>query len=361
MAKSSKPAKSRSPSVGAGLACIVLAAGKGTRMRSAHAKVLHTLLGRPMVAYSIELARKLGASPVVAVLGHQRSVVELALEERFGQGEVKVVEQTEQRGTGHAVRLAMPALNGFRGIVIILYGDVPLLRPETVRALVASARRYNCLSLVTATLNDPTGYGRIKRDARGNIVSIVEHKDASPEELAINEINAGIYAAPVAFLREAVANLRANNAQKEYYLTDVVAHAARTIGVGAVDADFQDVSGVNDRKQLVDAEARLRSRINAKWLLHATLREPTSITIDADTVIGVDAEIAPRVVLRGKTRIGRGARIQEGCVLTNVTVGPGAVLRPYTVATDAVIGQNAKVGPFAELGPGTELGHRPNR
>jgi len=285
-------------------------------------------------------------------------VVEHALDQRFGLGEVKVVEQTEQRGTGHAVRLAMPVLTGFKGIVVILYGDVPLLRPETVRALVASTRRYGCLSLVTATLADPTGYGRIKRDPRGNIVSIVEHKDASPEEVAITEVNAGIYAAPVAFLREAVANLRANNAQKEYYLTDVVAYAARTIGVGAVDADFQDVSGVNDRKQLVATELRLRQRINAKWLLHATLREPASIAIDADATIGVDAEIAPRVVLRGRTRVGRGARIEEGCVLTDVIVGPGAVIRPYTVATGAVIGQNAKVGPFADLGPGTELGHR---
>lgn len=357
MAKSTKQRKSRTTQTGQ-LACIVLAAGKGTRMRSAHAKVLHRVLGRPMVAYPIELARKLGASPVVAVLGHQRHVVEGVLDERFGTGEVKVVEQTEQRGTGHAVRLAMPALAGFRGIVIILYGDVPLLRPETVRALVASARRYACLSLVTATLTDPTGYGRIKRDPRGNILGVVEHKDASPEELAINEVNAGIYAAPIGFLREAVANLRANNAQKEYYLTDVVAHAARTIGVGAVDADFQDVSGVNDRRQLVSAEARLRERINAKWLLHATLRDPASISIDADAVVGVDAEIAPRVVLRGKTRVGRGARIEEGCILSDVTVGPGAIVRPYTVATEAVIGQNAKVGPFADLGPGTELGHR---
>ena len=168
-----------------GLAAVVLAAGKGTRMRSSRAKVLHEILGRPMGAYPIDLARELGADPVVAVLGHQREAVEAALIARFGPGVVAIVEQTEQRGTGHAVRLAMPALKSFAGgLVLVLYGDVPLLRRETLQELVGTARRYKCLALVTATPPNPTGYGRILRDQRGNVIGVVEEKDASPKSAA---------------------------------------------------------------------------------------------------------------------------------------------------------------------------------
>ena len=237
MARAAPKKKSR-VSNGGGLACIVLAAGKGTRMRSSRAKVLHPLLGRPLVAYPVELARALGADPVIAVLGHQREAVEAALLARFGTGVVQVVEQTEQRGTGHAVRLAMPTLKTFDGIVLVVYGDVPLLRRETLQALVGTARRYACLALVTTTPPDPTGYGRILRDQRGHIIGVVEQKDASAEELAIGEVNAGIYAAPADFLRTATAGLDARNAQGEFYLTDIVAKAARTIGVTGVEADF---------------------------------------------------------------------------------------------------------------------------
>src|SRR6478609_1991755 len=191
-----------------GLAAIVLAAGKGTRMRSGRAKVLHELLGRPMAAYPIALAQAIGAEPVVAVLGHQRDAVEAALTARFGEKTIAVVEQTEQRGTGHAVRLAMPALARFTGqLVLVLYGDVPLLRRETLQELVGTARRYGCLAVVTATPPDPTGYGRILRDQRGHVIGVVEQKDASPEERAITDINAGIYCGPAEFFREAVLGL----------------------------------------------------------------------------------------------------------------------------------------------------------
>jgi bifunctional UDP-N-acetylglucosamine pyrophosphorylase/glucosamine-1-phosphate N-acetyltransferase len=339
------------------LAAIVLAAGKGTRMRSSRAKVLHELLGRPLVCYPIELARSLGADPVVAVLGHQREAVEAALVARFGAGSVSVVEQVEQRGTGHAVRLAMPALAKMDdGLVLVLYGDVPLLRRETLEELVGTVRRYGCLALVTATPPDPTGYGRILRDERGHVISVVEQKDASPDEQAITEINAGIYCGPADFFREAVMGLGSANAQGEYYLTDVVARAAQGIGVSAIEADMSDVSGINDRQQLAEAEATLRARINRALQAHVTFRDPESAVVEPDVEIGVDAELGRNVALRGRTRIGHGVRIGDGCILTNTEVGAGAELRPYSIATDTVIGPGAVIGPFAHMRPGTQLG-----
>ena len=327
----------------------MLAAGKGTRMRSTQVKVLHQLLGRPLVSYPLQLARDLGADPVVAVLGHQRDAVEAALVQRFGADTIRVVEQTEQRGTGHAVRLAMPALRRFGGIVLILYGDVPLLRRETLRALVGTARRYGCLALVTTTPPDPTGYGRIVRDQRGHIIGVVEQKDATPEELAIGEINAGIYAAPADFLRTATAGLTARNAQREYYLTDIIARAARSIGVSEVDADFRDVAGVNDRRQLGESEAVMRARINGGWMRHVTFRDAVSTTVEPDVELGVDVELGRGVSLRGTTRVGRGAHIDDGAVLIDTVVGAGARVAPYCFAIHAEIGAGAHVGPFAHL------------
>ncbi len=341
------------------LACIVLAAGKGTRMRSARVKVLHPLLGRPLVSYPVNLARELGANPVVAVLGHQREAVETALTAEFGEGTIRTVEQVEQRGTGHAVRLAMPALRRFAGIVVILYGDVPLLRRETVRALVGTARRYGCLALVTTSPPDPTGYGRILRDQRGHVIGVVEQKDASEEELAIGEINAGIYAAPADFLRTATAGLSARNAQGEYYLTDIVARAARTIGVSAVDADFRDVAGINDRRQLGDSEAIMRARINGGWMRHVTFHDAASTVIEPGVTLGVDVELGRGVSLRGATRIGRGAHIDDGAVLIDTVVGAGAHVAPYTVAFGAEIAPGTLVGPLVSLGPAKPMAASP--
>ncbi len=250
-----------------------------------------------------------------------------------------VVEQTEQRGTGHAVRLAMPALTRMEdGLVLVLYGDVPLLRRETLEELVGTARRYGCLALVTATPPDATGYGRILRDERGHVIGVVEQKDASPEERAITEINAGIYCGPADFFREAVLGLGTGNAQGEYYLTDVVARAARSIGVSAIEAPFDDVSGINDRQQLAEAEATLRARINRALMAHVTFRDPATTVVEPDVQIDVDAELGRNVALRGRTRIGHGVRIDDGCILTDTEVGAGAQLKPYSIASEAVIG-----------------------
>jgi bifunctional UDP-N-acetylglucosamine pyrophosphorylase / glucosamine-1-phosphate N-acetyltransferase len=355
-ARSKKNSKGRR-AVRGGLAAIVLAAGKGTRMRSSRAKVLHEILGRPLGAYPIALARELGADPVVAVLGHQRAAVESALGERFGVDAVTVVEQTEQRGTGHAVKLAMTALKGFTGdLVLVLYGDVPLLRRETLSALVGTARRYRCLAVVTATPPDPTGYGRILRDQRGHVISVVEEKDASPEERALTEVNAGIYCGPVDFFREATAGLSARNAQREYYLTDIIARAAEGIGVTVVEADFRDVAGVNDRQQLAEAEAAMRARINRALMAHVTFRDPASTDVEPGVEVGVDVELGRGVALRGRTKVGHGSRIGDGVILTDTEVGPGVLIRPYCIATETVIGAGATVGPFAHLRPGTNIG-----
>ena len=306
------------PQAGGPLAAIVLAAGKGTRMRSARAKVLHELLGRPMVAYPVALARALGADPVVAVLGHQREAVEAALLARFGDGAINVVEQTEQRGTGHAVRLAMPALARLAdGIVLVLYGDVPLLRArDAARSWSGTARRYGCLALVTATPPDPTGYGRIVRDERGHVIGVVEQKDASPEERAIAEINAGIYCGAGRFLPRGDCWASApSNAQGEFYLTDVVARAAREHRrLGGRGRRSRDVAGINDRAAARRGRGDAARRAStARCMAHVTFRDPASTVVEPDVEIGVDAELGPQRRAARRTAIGHGARIDDGC------------------------------------------------
>jgi bifunctional UDP-N-acetylglucosamine pyrophosphorylase/glucosamine-1-phosphate N-acetyltransferase len=337
-------------------ACLILAAGKGTRMSSGKNKVLHTLLGVPMVAYAIERARDLDAAPIVAVLGHQIDDVTAAIQARFGEDRVRVVEQKEQKGTGHAVRLGMKALADFDGMVLILYGDVPLLRTATLKALIAAANKKGSMAMLTSVVRDPTGYGRIVRDDAGKICAVVEHKDADVAERRIDEVNAGIYAVPAEFLRKATARLSARNAQGEYYLTDIVAQAATSIGVVSVDVSEEDMSGVNDRAQLVAAEKILMARLIREHMRHATFRAPEQVTVDAGVVIEPDVEIGRNVVLRGQTRIGAGARIDDGVILTDAVVGSGVHLLPYCVVTQSSVGDGAKIGPFAHLRPGTELG-----
>ncbi|HJX54307.1 MAG TPA: bifunctional UDP-N-acetylglucosamine diphosphorylase/glucosamine-1-phosphate N-acetyltransferase GlmU, partial [Polyangia bacterium] len=244
----------------------------------------------------------------------------------------------------------------WEGTVLILYGDVPLLSRETLTALVKKSRSGGTLAILTAVLADPHGYGRVIRDGRGRVVGVVEHKDASPDQRRIAEVNAGIYAAPAAFLRLATARLSPRNAQGELYLTDIVAKAATGIGVVSVSVSAEDMAGVNDRQQLVSVENILCQRIVSRFMKHATFRDPGAVLVEASVTIDQDAEIGRHVVLRGRTRIGAGARIEDGCILTDTEVGAGATLLPYTVATQSSIGSGAKVGPFAHLRPGSELG-----
>ena len=230
-----------------------------------------------------------------------------------------------------------------------------MLREETLAALLTESRKKKCLAMVTSVVRDPMGYGRIVRDSAGKILTVVEHKDASAVERRIAEINAGIYAAPADFLRKATAKLSNHNAQGEYYLTDIVARAAESIGIVGIDAPAEETSGINDRAQLVAAEAILGNRLVAFHQRQVTFRDPRRVEIEAEVAIEADVEIGRDVALRGRTRVGAGAVIGDGSILTDTEVNAGAVILPYCVCTQAIIGEKAKIGPFAHLRPGTVL------
>jgi bifunctional UDP-N-acetylglucosamine pyrophosphorylase/glucosamine-1-phosphate N-acetyltransferase len=326
---------------------LILAAGQGTRMKSALPKVLHALCGRPMVDFVIDAALAAGADDAVVVVGHGREQVIAHLAARYGD-RVRTAVQAEQKGTGHAVLCALPALEG-ADAVLVLYGDVPLVLPADLRALLA-AREAADLAMVTCTVPDPTGYGRILRDASGAIQHVREHRDASPEERRIHEVNPGVYAAGAAFLAGAVKKLEPNNDQGELYLTDVIAIAAAAGRIRDVRAHADTLAGVNDRAQLAALEAQLYARIGDDHRrAGATIR--AGALIDAGVVVERDAIIEHAVVLRGETRVGPGARIDVGSVLEDVTVAAGAYIKPYSVCTRSSIGENAQIGPFSHLRP----------
>jgi bifunctional UDP-N-acetylglucosamine pyrophosphorylase / glucosamine-1-phosphate N-acetyltransferase len=344
---------------------VVLAAGKGTRMKSATPKVLHPLAGRPMIHYPVRAALEAGADRVVVVVGHGRDRVEPYLRQTFGD-RVELVVQEEQKGTGHAVLVALPAIaKGRNGTdtpaearVLILSGDTPLLRVDDLRALVAAAASdpKADMALLTATLDDASGYGRIVRRG-GFVVAIKEHRDCSEEERKIREINPAVYAVRHAFLAAQLPKLQPNNAQGEVYLTDLVAAAAAAGGVVDRIADAASLEGINDRAQLSQLEARMRAAIIRKHqLAGVTVRDPAATEIHDGVTLGAEVIIERGVVLRGATKVGDGAIIDIGCVLTDVTVAAGAHLKPYSVATDAQIGPRAQIGPFSHLRPNSDIG-----
>jgi bifunctional UDP-N-acetylglucosamine pyrophosphorylase/glucosamine-1-phosphate N-acetyltransferase len=343
------------------LAVVVLAAGLGTRMRSRRAKVLHELAGRPLLHYPLAALRPLSPARVVLVVGHQADLVRAAAEAAGAHGFESVV-QAEQRGTGHAVRCAMEALAGFDGDVIVLYGDVPLVRTETLAALVAAHRGAEAaLTLLTLCFSDPTGYGRIVRDGTGRVERIVEERDATPAERAIEEINPGFYCIRADVLAPLLQRLRPNNAQGELYLTDVVGMAAAGgMRVESVRVDDPDeVAGVNSRADLARLEGRVRAALVERFMAAGvTFEDPATAYLGADVEIGPDTVIGPNVVLRGKTRIGTGCRLDGTNFLVDTIVGDGAQLLFGTVADGAEIGVEARVGPYARLRPGTRLGAR---
>jgi len=342
-------------------AAIILAAGKGTRMRSERAKVLHPFLGRPMIAWIVEAALEAGFGRVVVLVGAQGDEVEAAVRAAFPEAPLAFARQPSQRGTGDAVRCALPAVGG-AGRVAILSGDTPALDAGTLRRLRA-ARDEADAALVVTTFEAPdaTGYGRIVRGADGGVLRIVEHADASPEERALREVNAGLYLAATGPLARAVAQLDADNAQGELYLTDAVAALAAE-GARVVALPLDDplaVAGINDRVQLAALEqALLARRRDALMRAGVTLVEPATVRIEAGVTVGADTEIGPSVQLLGATRIGRGCRIGQGAVLTDCALGDGVTLLPYVVATGARLGDGATAGPFAHLRPGTVLGAR---
>jgi bifunctional UDP-N-acetylglucosamine pyrophosphorylase/glucosamine-1-phosphate N-acetyltransferase len=332
-------------------AAIVLAAGKGTRFHSDMAKVLHPLAGRTMLRWVLESLRPLALDRVVVVVGHQAAAVaaEAAAADLAG---LVIVEQADQRGTGHAVRSVFEA-GALDGVdrVLVLPGDTPLL---DAAALAALAEADAPSAMLTARLADPAGYGRVLRAADGRVERVVEHRDATDAERAVDEVNAGMYAFPADALRRALDGLGADNAQGELYLTDVVAPLAAE-GLAAVEASPAAVSGVNDRAQLAAAAALLRGRINERLLLAGvTLVDPDRTYVGAEVEIAADAVILPNTHLEGRTRIGRGATVGPDSRLVDAVVEDGATVA-YSVLLGASIGPGATVGPFSYLRPGARL------
>ncbi|WP_296871582.1 bifunctional UDP-N-acetylglucosamine diphosphorylase/glucosamine-1-phosphate N-acetyltransferase GlmU [Tibeticola sp.] len=346
---------------------VVLAAGKGTRMKSRTPKVLHRLGGRPLLHHVLGLSAQIGARSVVVVTGHGAPEVEASCD-RFAlesQGfSLKYVRQEPQRGTGHAVQQAVPVLAD-DGRVLVLSGDVPLTRAQTLQALLAvgegGARER--LALLTVQLNDPTGYGRIVRGEDGAVRAIVEEKDATPAQRAIAEVYSGILVAPARWLKTALARLSDDNAQREYYLTDVVKFAVAD-GLPVLThrcADPVEVAGVNSPAQLAELERALQQRqAQALMAQGVRLADPARIDLRGELHCAQDVEIDVNCVFEGRVELGEGVRIGANCVIANARIAAGAVIHPFChidgEAQGVQVGEGARIGPFARLRPGAVLG-----
>lgn len=340
------------------LASIVLAAGKGTRMKSALIKVLHPVAGLPMIAWPVTAARDAGSDPIILVIGHQANAVQGAFR---GAEDIRCAMQEEQLGTGHAVACGLETLSGFRGTVLILCGDTPLLRPETLKNLLAfHLDNSAAVTVLTALMDDPYGYGRVVRDPSGRVTRIVEQKDADPEEQEIREINSGIYCMDSDFLFSNIRGIGNDNAQGEYYLTDLLALAVRKeltcLALQAADAD--EIMGVNDRAQLARAGRILRRRINREHMLKGvTLIDPDHTYIDHGVTIGCDTTIHPGCRIEGGTVIGDGCLIDGDVSISGCRIGDDCHIKAASVLEGSELGENVTIGPMAHLRPGTTLGN----
>jgi bifunctional UDP-N-acetylglucosamine pyrophosphorylase / glucosamine-1-phosphate N-acetyltransferase len=331
---------------------VILAAGQGKRMHSNLPKVLHPIAGKALVRHVIDTARSLDPARLCIVYGHGGDVVRAALPD----ADLALALQSPQLGTGHAVQQALPHLAD-DGVTLVLYGDVPLTRPETLRRLLAAAR--DGLAVLTVELDDPTGYGRIVRNAAGQVVRIVEQKDATADEKAIREINTGIMAIPTARLAGWLAGLSNDNAQGEYYLTDVVAAAvAEGVPVNTAHPDGEwEVLGVNSKVQLAELERVFQRRI-AQSLLEAGVRlaDPARLDVRGDLSCGRDVSIDVNCVFEGRVELADAVDIGPNCLLKNVKVAAGARIAAFCHLEDAIVGPDCIVGPYARLRPGAELG-----
>ncbi|MBK9134930.1 MAG: bifunctional UDP-N-acetylglucosamine diphosphorylase/glucosamine-1-phosphate N-acetyltransferase GlmU [Betaproteobacteria bacterium] len=332
---------------------VIMAAGKGTRMKSAIPKVLHRIAGTSLLEHVMRTATTLGSSRTVVITGHEAAQVEASLAGR----DVQFVRQEPQLGTGHAVQQAVPALPDAHETTLVLNGDVPLIGAATVQRLVdaCGGRR---LALLTIELADPTGYGRVVR-AGDAVRAIVEHKDAKPEQLAIRETYTGVMAAPTALLKRWVMALKNDNKQREYYLTDVVAAAvAEGVPVVAEHATSEtEVAGVNSPLQLAELE-RAFQRAQAEALMEAGVRlaDPARLDVRGTLTCGADVEIDVGCIFEGRVHLADGVRIGAHCVIRDSRIGAGTQVQPFTHMREAVVGERAEVGPFARLRPGANLG-----
>lgn len=334
------------------LSVVVLAAGKGTRMRSALPKVLHPVAHKAMVQHVIDSARQLDSSAIHVIYGHG---AETLLERLDGQ-QLNFVEQAEQLGTGHAVQQVIPHLSDDEH-VLILYGDVPLTRVETLQALVAAGQNTE-LALLTVTLPDPTGYGRILRDAEGKITGIVEQKDATAEQLQVNEANTGMMLAQGKALKRWLNALSNDNAQGEYYLTDIVAMAAQE-GVQIASTqpqDIHEVEGANNRVQLAALERAYQQRQAEQLMLDgATLLDPARVDVRGTVNIANDVVVDVNVIFEGHVELGEGVIIESNCILRNCSIAAGTRIKSHSIVEDAQVGEHCEVGPYARLRPGSVL------
>jgi len=333
---------------------VIMAAGKGTRMKSARPKVLHRLGGTSLLQHVLNTCVPLHAARTVVITGHAAEEVEGGAQ---GEG-LAFVRQVPQLGTGHAIQQAVPALDDGASTTLILNGDVPLIRTDTAAAL-ARACGGEKLALLTIELADATGYGRILRNAADGVIGIVEHKDASPAQRSIREVYTGMMAAPTAALKRWVAALKNDNAQREYYLTDIVAMAvAEGVPVVATQPDSEtEVLGVNSPVQLADLERRFQ-RAGAEALMEAGVRlaDPARLDVRGQLLCGSEVEIDVNCVFEGRVSLGDGVHIGANCVIRDAEIAAGALIQPFTHIDGAKVGTNAIVGPFARLRPGAELG-----
>jgi bifunctional UDP-N-acetylglucosamine pyrophosphorylase/glucosamine-1-phosphate N-acetyltransferase len=337
------------------LEVVILAAGQGTRMRSALPKVLHELAGRALVHHVIDTAQLLKAKRIHTVIGHGADQVR----DRLGELPTHWVLQSKQLGTGHAVAQALPGIDD-DSTVLVLYGDVPLVRPATLEKLLDAVSETS-IGLLTVELADPSGYGRILRDAQGSVVAIVEQKDARPEQLAIREANTGILAAPAKQLKSWLPQLSANNAQGEYYLTDIIGMAVRNgFAVNAQQAPTEwEVQGVNNRLQLAELERQHQRNIASQLMTDGvTLADPARIDVRGTLKTGRDVFIDVNCVFEGDVVLGDNVRIGPNCVIKNSRIDDAAEIDAHSLLEEAIVGEQAHVGPFARLRPGTELGRK---
>jgi len=339
-----------------GISAIILAAGQGRRMKSILPKVAHLVLGKPMIWHVAHAARAAGIREIVFVLGYGRDKV-LPVVEAYGG---KVAIQESQFGTGDAARCGLAELSPAAKAVVVLCGDAPLLRPATIRALLAARRRQGTpASVLTGVLDDPTGYGRIVRGDDGTVARIVEEKDANAALRKVREVNSGTYAFDRVFLERGLPRLSDVNAQREYYLTDVVlealAEGKRVFPVAAAEPD--EVRGINSRRELADAtRILLEKKLEELMASGVTLVDPRRTYAETEVSVGQDTVIDPGVTLLGATRIGRGVRIRTGCVVEDSVLSDGVELRPYTVVSGSRVGKGAILGPFSHLRPESDIG-----
>jgi bifunctional UDP-N-acetylglucosamine pyrophosphorylase/glucosamine-1-phosphate N-acetyltransferase len=329
---------------------VILAAGKGTRMHSEKPKVLHALAGRPMVQHVLDCAAALLPQQICVVYGHGGEAVPQAMH----QYQAKFVIQEPQLGTGHAVQQAMPHLAD-EGLTMVLYGDVPLIQQSTLRKMQQAG---DGLVLLTVNLENPTGYGRIIRNGQGDVLGIIEEKDASPEQRKIREVNTGIVLAPTSKLREWLANLRSNNAQGEYYLTDIAGMAVQQgIAVHAVQPAHEwEIHGINSKQQLAVLERTWQQVEASRLLAHGvTLADPARIDVRGRLVCGQDVEIDVGCIFEGDVSLGSNVRVGAYSVIRNAAIASGTIIFPYSLVENSEVGANCHIGPYARLRPGTKL------